>query len=665
MIKNLRSIFIFFTVVSLACGFATNLLPSSTATNETPPAPNAQVDGFSAETNTDGSVYLKWDPINGAEQYLLEVMIGEEYLPLVTLPADKTSYEDKNAPASTQFTYRLSSLVNSEKGTSKEVTVETPQAAINPLQVTLELDQSAASLSIDPNTFDPSSIDPNNFDPSMFMPQPIQAKAIIGPQGGEVSVTGSNGVTYTLSVPPDALMFDIPITLKPVSGISDLPLSGGLMAAVIIEPESLAFDIPATLTMSPPADFPAPAMPLIMAFAFDANGQEFHLYPFDTTNGQSSAGIQLASLQSAPHFDKPQSPIAPVTNGGGYGKGNGTVDDANKIAQNSPSNPQDRTEQTLAEGQLDELAPLGNIANLKLGESIRQNAGKADDWGKLFETLDNFSTYVNAGSDKANKLTDKILDRLVDKAKKLLDKNKGKCLTKDDYLAQDLVERLTNPKDKTSKLLAERFKQKYGQKLLDDLANGNKSCSFKLTMKSNIITDGSGSFVMITANVTEMKLFLKYSQGDIYLTGTGKMNEKIEFEPEGPCGAVPITQYPDLDFQVLQLIPAFENDKLIDFRLSYDVNGMEKFEAINPSGLECLTGIGITGGGDLWLGQFNLARFLRGESGRIRDWSVPGNVADGNGFKAIWQSNVTPLKQSELTIIDDTKFELTVTQISR
>jgi hypothetical protein len=677
MKKILLSIFSLFTAVSLACTFATNLAPSNKVSPETPSAPSPQAGGFSAELTQNGGVALKWEPLSGAEKYLLEIQIGEEFLPLVTLPGDQTTYEERNLPPATQWTYRLTSLTGAEKGQNRELTVETPAAVSHPLKVSLTFDQAPAALTIDPNNFDPSTIDPNNFDPSKYMAQPLTAEAVIGPEGGELTVTGSNGVVYSLNVPAGALSFATPMTLKPISGMPDLPLSGGLLAAVLIEPEALVFDLPATLTMTQPAGFPAPAGPLTLAFAFKADGQDFHLYPFAAAQGQSRVGGQLASLESAPSFEQPPE-LKHIKKGGGYGTGSGTAQDAGTIAENPPANAQDQTEQILAASALEEaltplgpvdenaLAPLQNEATLKLGEATRQKAGKANDWGKLMEALEDFSTYLNAGGDKINKLTDKILDRLVDQAKKLLEKNKGKCLTKDDFLAQNLVEQLSNPKDNVSQALAERFKQKYGQQLLDDLAQGKKACSFKLKMKSNIITDGSGSFVMIKANMEEIELFLRYSQGEFYLTGTGKMNEQVEFEPEGPCGQVPVSQYPNLDFFVVQLVPVFRDEQLTDFRLGFQVAGWEKFQKVQASGQECLMQVGMLGGGDYWTGQFTIAQSLHQDSsGRLRDWTLPANLKDGNGFKANWQSDVTPLKQSGLTIIDDTKFELTVTRNSK
>lgn len=677
MKKKLLPFFLIFTAVSLACNFATSLVPSTKASGVTPPAPNPNADGLSAEATTDGGVLLQWVPFSGAEKYLVEVQIADEFVQLTTLPADQTSYEDRNVPDDTRFTYRVSSLMGTAQGESKEITVETPLIVSNPLQVTLEFDQAPAPLSIDPNNFDPSTIDPENFDSSMFLPQPVQTEAVIGPQGGEISVTDSNGVIYTLSVPPDALQFDVTITLKPISGIPDLPLSGGLMAAVFIEPESLVFDVPATLKMTPPAGVPAAAGPLALAFAFEAEGQEFHLYPFATDGAQGKTGGHLASLKENLDFIHPLSGIAKLRYGGGYGDGSGTAQDVKAIVKKPTSKPQNRAAQRLAVSQLDELTPLGPDAAIefgKEGEAILQKVGQADDWSKLMDALDVYSEYLNAGGNKYEfnrKLNDKILDLLVDKAKKLLDKNKGGCLTEDDFKARELVERLTNPKSSFSKALAARFIQKYGQQTLNDLAQTRITCSFKLTMDSTLTFTAEGSTLHAGAKIPALELFPVYAKGKIYLTGEGTMMQ--DFRVTGIC-SFPLKHYDNLKFFVGNLTPLFGKDGTIaDFNLSeYAVRGWINHVnvAITESGKGCPTMVQIKGGGDYWTGLFIAARFNM-DTQKITNWDVQTNWTADDSFhslQAVWvavQPSFTPFGVAGTTSSENTKFELKVTKTSK
>ncbi len=69
----------------------------------------------------------------------------------------------------------------------------------------------------------------------------------IGVNGGKISSTASNGVTYTLIIPPNALTETKTITLTPISSMGNAPLSAGVTAAVQMEPSGLNFKRAATL----------------------------------------------------------------------------------------------------------------------------------------------------------------------------------------------------------------------------------------------------------------------------------------------------------------------------------------------------------------------------------------------------------------------------------
>ena len=684
MNKKLIAVVLLFTVISLSCNLLTNTaVPGETSGDEslTPgltftPSPIAQSQGITAESSSGGGVLITWEPINGADQYLLEIQVGDAFIPIAVLPAAQTSYQDENVPPATRFTYRLSSLVNSEKSDSKEITVETLPETISPLQVGLEFDTSSALLEIDPNNFDPNLIDPDNFDPSMFMPQPVESAAVIGPQGGEVSVTGSSGVMYTLVVPPNSLRAEVSIKLKPISAISDLPLSGGLMAAVFVEPDTLVFDIPAQLEMTPPADFAPAHAPLVLAFSFESEGQEFHLYPLAANAGQSRVNRQVASLQFVPNLLPPLSDMAKLQHGGGYGLGSGTVDDVKKVIKNPPAKSQNRTAQRLATDQIDELAPLTPIEDglvplgtkeamqfAKMAEAILQKASQADDWSKFMEAVDDFSTYINAGGDEYYQGTnDKIFERLAAKAQALLQKNKGDCLTYDDFAAQDLVERLTNPKDRFSLMLSEKFKAKFGQKLLDEVAMGIKNCSFEFSMTSKLTFKTEGSTLTTTATTPQkIPLFLTYSKGEIFLWGGGEM--KLQDLVTGIC-SFPLKQYDSLKFMIEKLSPIYENGMLTDFNLKgYAVHGWKPVTGIKSSEDKkgCPTMISLQGGGDFWTGLFIIAR----QNGSIFGWKLQNNLKNGNSLTATWKSvlpSFTPLGISGSSMTEDTTLELKVTK---
>jgi hypothetical protein len=102
------------------------------------------------------------------------------------------------------------------------------------------------------------------------------AKATVGAQGGTVTATDGNGVTYTLTVPPNALPKDTEITLIPVTSIQDVGFSGGLAGAVHMLPEGLQFSQPAELKLQLPAGTDVKAL---KAFGYTGDGQEPHLQP--------------------------------------------------------------------------------------------------------------------------------------------------------------------------------------------------------------------------------------------------------------------------------------------------------------------------------------------------------------------------------------------------
>ncbi len=655
---------------------------------------------FRAAATAEGSVLLDWEPVNGAEQYLVELQIGgDEFIPLGLFSADITSFEDVNLPPDTEFTYRLTVLSGGSQGKSQMIAVTTPAVPAAPIQVTLEFDQTPAAFDtsqFSAEGFDPSSIDPSfyenlfptdesgepitdgpgAFDPSMFMPQPVESYAVIGSAGGDVSVTGSNGVVYTLSIPPNALRMEVPITLLPISNIPDLPLSGGVGAAIFIEPEYLVFDVPATLTMTPPSgssNLTTSPSDIVTGFAFESEGKEFHLYPRLLESPQASVNLRMAKPAAIAQQAGPLAEIArlQLEKAGGFGVGSGSAQEIKKVSKKQSLKSRNRTASQAAVAQIEELTPLLPIEELtplsnlppeayslaRMGEAILQKANRSNDWGKFMETLEDFRVYMNSGGDKYNEgLNAKILEKLLQKAKALLDKNKGECLTPDDFKAQDLVERLSNPKDKFSKLLSGLFKEKYGQKLLDDLAYGMKTCRFELDLKSALTFDSGGSTMHVSNEFQKLPLQLSYLDGEIYLWGSSKMI--FETRVTGPC-PVTIKQYDSLYFVVEKLTPVFEGQRLSDLVMErYRVQGWKQMKSGSGKGGECGKVLQLQGGGDFWTGLFSIARISL-DSMSLTGWEVKGNSANNGGALTARWTSVNPSFRpynEDAKMSDDSKF---------
>lgn len=136
-----------------------------------------------------------------------------------------------------------------------------------------------------------------------------------------------------------------------------------------------------------------------------------------------------------------------------------------------------------------------------------------------------------------------------------MEKNKKECLTKDDIAAKELVEKLGSPKDSFSQVLSKHFIDKYGKKLLDDLANGYKDCKYELTLKSNLTFESAGSTLHATAQTPKpIILQPRYQNGDIFLEGSGPMKEQLQVS--GDC-SYPIQQYDELSLGIERLNPIF------------------------------------------------------------------------------------------------------------
>ena len=107
----------------------------------------------------------------------------------------------------------------------------------------------------------------------------LAVSADIGPGGGTVSVTGSDGTRYDLTIPARALAATTSITLTPVASLAGLP-GGNDAHAVEFAPDGLAFAVPATLRITP-------ATPLTdtVGLAYTGSGEDFTLAPATQVDG--------------------------------------------------------------------------------------------------------------------------------------------------------------------------------------------------------------------------------------------------------------------------------------------------------------------------------------------------------------------------------------------
>jgi len=382
-----------------------NVPPATVISNESGEVASSQSgldsdesDGFRAQVTSAISVNLAWDPVEGASGYRIDNQFADsEWFKLAEVDSSQTTYEDFLTPSNMELNYRLTPITGSSEGRALLATVTTPEVVPNPYAITVKLeepDYNDIGLEIpgfDPSTFDPSTFDPSsldlsgfdaeNLDLSSLGPKPVSAVALIGSEGGSLSVTGKNGITYTLDIPPQALDFGTYFTLTPVAEIDGYPFSGGYYGAVQIWPEGIVFDAPVTITFT----FPEGVGPgntgemgvLPVAFAFERGGEEFHLKPHD----YSSAGISglpggVGGKLSSPARQVLQQMATSTNVSSAVGAGGATGAEQRNYASTHPTtNPADAAAQNSAANQADdELAPLENP-----GEATKEQKAKQEE----------------------------------------------------------------------------------------------------------------------------------------------------------------------------------------------------------------------------------------------------------------------------------------------
>ena len=95
--------------------------------------------------------------------------------------------------------------------------------------------------------------------------------ARIGPAGGQLKATDSQGRTYILDLPPLALRDSVDITLTPVASY-EMPSGADLVAAAQFAPEGLQLAVPARLAVVVPGGAPTAA-----GFGYSGQGDSLHL----------------------------------------------------------------------------------------------------------------------------------------------------------------------------------------------------------------------------------------------------------------------------------------------------------------------------------------------------------------------------------------------------
>jgi hypothetical protein len=494
--------------------------------------------------------------------------------------------------------------------------------------------------SLDPSMFDPSQFNEENFDPSTFIQQAGTA-ATLGPEGGEVVAEAKNGVAYRLFIPAGALTEETYLLMTPIETLNGYPFSGEVYGAVQIEPEGLELNVPARLTIEAPGAGEASAEePLVnVAFAFDSDGNNFHLTPF-AFDSQAVSLAEGRGHQARP-AQKPlrAGPLADImirelrSQGAGQAKASETSSFAK---QHPPSGSRARAAQKLAVKQIEVYGPAdepgslpqdgqtraAEVAQRLLAEDtafrIRMAAGRAGSCKEMMAAIEMYRAYYDAGLDtKASSQTNNaLLDALATEARGILEAEKLKCLSPK-ACAYALATVLSLPSGGGETLVSGVFQEKY-PKEFQQAQSELTACEVRLVIESNMIftpEKGGSQAVLVTANVP---LTWTYdSSTDLwFLKGEGPV-EYVDINMNAKKCNVVFEKGNHAQFIVTRLQPVIDDkDRITDFHLSDwsspgDPNEMDLTCPETVNGKEVMvTRRSLLGGGTchIWCGYFTTAR---------------------------------------------------------
>jgi hypothetical protein len=136
----------------------------------------------------------------------------------------------------------------------------------------------------------------------------------IGLDGGELRATGSNGATYTLTVPAGALRTATQITMTPVAAVQTLPFSV-LAGAVDLQPSGLELAKPAVLTIATTAE--ADTSLRLIGFSYEGDAESLAA----VVAGEVSGAIRLSVRRFGAGTSLPVGPAAGPRSTSGFSWG--------------------------------------------------------------------------------------------------------------------------------------------------------------------------------------------------------------------------------------------------------------------------------------------------------------------------------------------------------
>lgn len=137
------------------------------------------------------------------------------------------------------------------------------------------------------------------FDLSITTDHASAAVGSIGPDGGQLSAQAADGTSYTLEVPPGALLFAEDIAMTPIVEADGLPgdTPPAHTAGVQLEPDGLELFAPATLRITPASPLPEAG---VATFSFYGDGEDAGLVLFD--QAASEIAVSVAHFSGVASF---------------------------------------------------------------------------------------------------------------------------------------------------------------------------------------------------------------------------------------------------------------------------------------------------------------------------------------------------------------------------
>jgi hypothetical protein len=588
-------------LVLAACGSGSPISAPDAGGHST----NSNPEAFSAAASTAVGVDLIWAPVGGATGFLLEGKYGDgEFFEIAQLSANENAYAHFVVPKSSEITYRLSAVTagsNQQIGTS---TVTLPELVPNPLVVSevnpfapvvsgMAVDFSAIP-TIDPQNPDPNAMatvsafysgvaegfDPNN--PESLLPDivPVSVVQEIGTEGGSLSLTDPNGVSYTLDVPANLIEENVVLKLDPIQSIPSLPFGAYLSAVTISPPES--FYDPLKLTFTLPEGMLS-GSETVVAFIGSSFNQELSMTPV-FRQGDSFlvnvfwgdlVGIAIASregvlAQAARIPTDAGEQIAQqiaVTQALSDDPGpEGFVSIMNQVfAGLFQVVDQTGSLPTRASGLAAPARQGGSISGRQLWSAISalQKAWDLEDTNELYDRRINPLAIDLTGERIA------VIAELAAKTKAFLDTHTG-CRTRDEFYAEALLSLLWDPKGSFQTTFSNAYFTHYGR------PPRLKNCTYELQIVSStrIVDDETGKATM-RVHTNPFPLTVVSRGEEVFLRGGG-LNGGLVFYDDFRflwkiCPPEQKVPAPDLAYlYIAQLKPIFDLDlKVTDFQLKH------------------------------------------------------------------------------------------------